>query len=892
MPTFDPSDMDGLVAFLRANWFFIVFWGIVLVVGYRLARPLVHRATVRVMRTTTKHMDDELAELSAAEAEKRAATIEDLVSKLLRGSIVALGFLIVLALFDLFPVIAGLGIVLAAITLAGQAIVLDYLMGILILVEGQYFIGDWISVGGVEGSVEEITLRRTVIRDATGTVHSVSNGTIRTSSNLTRLYAGLAVDVVVPYDTDIDRASAVVARVGREMFDDPRMVGPAARHAEAHPRRPAGRPRGDAEGRRTGARGRSLGGARRVPPAPAGGLQRGGHRDRAARGDRRREGGRRRDGDRSIRARRAAAGDAARGVPRRGALTSAPPLSRAAPRHRSPSFAPRRRGRLGRPHAARVAAATRPARGGRPVSLDESIPARPEIEGLLLESRTFPPDPAFAAQANATADLYAAAERDPEAFWAARAHELLSWFTPFGTVIDWDPPFAKWFVGGELNVAYNCVDRHVERGLGEKVAYHWIGEPGDTRTITYADLQREVDRAANALLELGVRKGDRVAIYLPMIPELPVSMLACAKIGAAHTVVFGGFSAEALADRINDAEAKVLITADGGWRRGRKVGLKHHADEALASTPSILHTIVVDRLGDGCHMVEGRDHWWADIVGRQSDVCDPVPVESEQLLYLLYTSGTTAKPKGIVHTSAGYLLGASWTHRMVFDVKPDDVYWCAADIGWVTGHSYIVYGPLANATTGVIYEGAPDTPDWDRWWEIVERYRVSILYTAPTAIRAFMKQGPAYPAKHDLSSIRLLGSVGEPINPEAWLWYHEHVGGSKAPIVDTWWQTETGSILISPLPGVTTTKPGSAPPSRCRGSRPTWWTRRDGRCRTARVAIWCSRAPGRRCFAGSTATPTGTGRRTGAGSRGCTSLATAPSATRTGTSGSSAAWTT
>jgi acetyl-CoA synthetase len=442
--------------------------------------------------------------------------------------------------------------------------------------------------------------------------------------------------------------------------------------------------------------------------------------------------------------------------------------------------------------------------------VDEGIPARPEIEGLLLESRTFPPDPAFAERANAQADLYAEAERDPEGFWASRARDVLSWFTPFERVLDWDPPFARWFIGGELNVAYNCVDRHVERGLGEKVAYHWIGEPGDTRTITFADLQREVNRAANALLELGVRKGDRVAIYMPMIPELPVSMLACAKIGAAHTVVFGGFSAEALADRINDAQAKVLITADGGWRRGRKVGLKHHADEALASTPSILHTIVVERLGDGCHMVEGRDHLWADIVARQSDACDPVPVESEQMLYLLYTSGTTAKPKGIVHTSAGYLLGATWTHRMVFDVKPDDVYWCAADIGWVTGHSYIVYGPLANATTGVMYEGAPDTPDWDRWWEIVERYRVTILYTAPTAIRAFMKQGPDFPRRHDLSSLRLLGSVGEPINPEAWLWYHEHIGGSRAPIVDTWWQTETGSILISPLPGVTTTKPGSA----------------------------------------------------------------------------------
>ncbi len=319
-----------------------------------------------------------------------------------------------------------------------------------------------------------------------------------------------------------------------------------------------------------------------------------------------------------------------------------------------------------------------------------------------------------------------------------------------------------------------------------------------------------MSRAANALRELGVGKGDRVAIYMPMIPELPVAMLACARLGAAHTVIFGGFSAEALSDRINDAQAKVLITADGGWRRGKPVGLKHHADEALASTPSVTGTIVVDRLGGGVHMVDGRDHWWHDIVARQSDVCPPVPVESEQLLYLLYTSGTTAKPKGIVHTSAGYLLQTSFTHEVVFDVKPDDVYWCAADIGWVTGHSYIVYGPLANATTGVLYEGAPDTPDWDRWWQIVEDYKVSILYCAPTAIRAFMKQGEAYPARHDLSSLRVLGSVGEPINPEAWLWYHENIGRGKAPIVDTWWQTETGAILISPLPGVTTTKPGSA----------------------------------------------------------------------------------
>jgi acetyl-CoA synthetase len=440
-----------------------------------------------------------------------------------------------------------------------------------------------------------------------------------------------------------------------------------------------------------------------------------------------------------------------------------------------------------------------------------SDPTRvPEIEALLLERRTFPPDPGFAARANATAALYEEADADFEGFWARQARERLNWFTPFGATLEWNLPDAKWFVGGELNVAYNCVDRHVERGLGDKVAYHWIGEPGDTRTLTYRDLQREVNRAANALRELGVRRGDRVAIYLPMVPELPISMLACAKLGAAHTVIFGGFSAEALSDRINDAQAKVLVTADGGWRRGRRVGLKHHADEAVASTPSIRHVIVVNRFGEGAHMVEGRDHWWGELMGRQSDHCDPVPVESEQMLFLLYTSGTTAKPKGIIHTSAGYLLGCSFTHAAVFDIKPDDVYWCAADIGWVTGHSYIVYGPLANATTSILYEGAPDTPDWDRWWQIVEDYKVTILYTAPTAIRTFMKQGEAFPRKHDLGSLRLLGSVGEPINPEAWLWYREHIGGGRAPIVDTWWQTETGSILISPLPGVTTTKPGSA----------------------------------------------------------------------------------
>jgi len=444
------------------------------------------------------------------------------------------------------------------------------------------------------------------------------------------------------------------------------------------------------------------------------------------------------------------------------------------------------------------------------VSVESSKGPRAEIENLLVEDRRFPPDPAFVARANATAALYEEAERDYVAFWERLARERISWYTPFDRTLEWDLPFAKWFTGGELNISYNCVDRHVERGLGDKVAYHWIGEPGDTRTLTYADLLRDVGKAANALKELGVRKGDRVAIYMPMIPELPIAMLACARIGAPHTVVFGGFSAEALAGRINDAEAKVLITADGGWRRGKAVGLKQHADDALVDTPSVESVLVVRRLGDAVYMLEGRDHWWHEVVERQPALCPPTPVESEHMLYLLYTSGTTAKPKGIVHTTAGYLVGTSFTHETIFDVKPDDVFWCAADIGWVTGHSYIVYGPLANATTSILYEGAPDTPAWDRWWRIVEDYKVTILYCAPTAIRAFMKQGEAWPQAHDLSSLRLLGSVGEPINPEAWLWYHEHVGGGKAPIVDTWWQTETGMILITPLPGVTTTKPGSA----------------------------------------------------------------------------------
>ena len=442
---------------------------------------------------------------------------------------------------------------------------------------------------------------------------------------------------------------------------------------------------------------------------------------------------------------------------------------------------------------------------------DES--RNPEIEALLAENRTFVPDPAFVQQANARAALYEEAEHDYVAFWERLARERLAWATPFETALEWEPPFAKWFVGGRLNLSYNCLDRHVENGLGDTVAYHWIGEPGDTRTLTYGDMQREVSKAANALLELGVTTGDRVAIYMPMIPELPIAMLACARIGAPHTVVFGGFSAEALAGRIVDSEAKLVITADGGWRRGKAVNLKGAADEAMRMTETVQHALVVRRvgeLGEPISMQDGRDVWWHDIVERQSGDCPPVPLDSEHMLYLLYTSGTTAKPKGIMHTSAGYLLGASFTHEMVFDVKPDDVYWCAADIGWVTGHSYIVYGPLANATTSILYEGAPDTPAWDRWWQIVEDHKVTILYTAPTAIRAFMKQGGQWPERHDLSSLRLLGSVGEPINPEAWLWYQRYIGGGRTPVVDTWWQTETGMIMITPLPGVTATKPGSA----------------------------------------------------------------------------------
>jgi acetyl-CoA synthetase len=433
------------------------------------------------------------------------------------------------------------------------------------------------------------------------------------------------------------------------------------------------------------------------------------------------------------------------------------------------------------------------------------------IEGMLDEGRTFPPPEEFKRDAQVTdAEIYDEAATDREGFWAQQA-DRLDWFEEWDTILDWQPPHAKWFVGGKLNVAHNCLDRHVDAGHGDQVAYHWEGEPGDTRTITYAQLRDDVARTANALKELGVAKGDRVAIYLPMLPELPTIMLACARIGAPHSVVFGGFSASALRDRINDAECKVLVTADGAYRRGEVSSLKPAADEALADTPSIEHVLVVRRGENDVEMTEGRDLWWHDVVPGQSTDCPAEPMDSEDLLYLLYTSGTTGKPKGIMHTTGGYLTQVAFTHQYVFDLHPDDdIYWCAADIGWVTGHSYIVYGPLANRATSVMYEGVPNHPAEDRFWSIVERYGVTQLYTAPTAIRAFMKWGDEHPAAHDLSSLRLLGTVGEPINPEAWMWYRDHIGGGRCPIVDTWWQTETGGIMISPLPGATTTKPGSA----------------------------------------------------------------------------------
>ncbi|GBC91770.1 Acetyl-coenzyme A synthetase [bacterium HR15] len=434
------------------------------------------------------------------------------------------------------------------------------------------------------------------------------------------------------------------------------------------------------------------------------------------------------------------------------------------------------------------------------------------IEALLQEQRVFPPSEEFVRQANVSdPSIYEEASRDYEAFWAKCA-EILDWYERWHTVLEWNPPYAKWFIGGKLNACYNCVDRHVKTWRRNKAALIWEGEPGEERVLTYGDLHREVQKFANVLKSLGVRKGDRVCIYMPMVPEVVIAMLACARIGAPHSVVFGGFSAESLTDRINDAQAKLLITADGGWRRGNIVPLKRNADDALRNAPSIEKVIVFQRIG-GDYMVpmqEGRDLWWHELMANAPLTCEPEPMDSEDLLYLLYTSGSTGKPKGIMHTTGGYLVGVAITTKWVFDIKDEDIYWCTADVGWVTGHSYIVYGPLAIGATALMYEGAPDYPDRDRFWAIVEKYRVNILYTAPTAIRAFMKWGEQYPQRHDLSSLRLLGTVGEPINPEAWMWYHEHIGGGRCPIVDTWWQTETGMILITPLPGITATKPGSA----------------------------------------------------------------------------------
>jgi acetyl-CoA synthetase len=434
------------------------------------------------------------------------------------------------------------------------------------------------------------------------------------------------------------------------------------------------------------------------------------------------------------------------------------------------------------------------------------------IEGLLNEERTFPPPDEFRANAIIQDDsVYREAEADFEGFWGRLADEFIDWYERPTERLNWTPPHCTWFEDGVLNVSVNCLDRHVEAGLGDRVAYHWAGEPADeTRDVTYAELLAQTCRIANGLRSLGVRKGDRVGLYMGMVPELPAAMLACARIGAPHVVIFGGFSAESLSDRLNSAGAKVLITQDEGWRKGAKVPLKANADEAAEQTPGLEHVVVLRRTGDPVPWNESRDVWFDELVSEMPDTCEPERMGAEDTLFLLHTSGTTAKPKGVQHTTGGYLLQAAVTHKWIFDIHDDTVWWCAADIGWVTGHSYIVYGPLANGTTSVLYEGDPAYPDWDRHWQIVESYGVSAYYTAPTLIRSFVKVGPEYPAKHDLSSLRLLGTVGEPINPEAWLWYWRHIGQERCPIVDTWWQTETGGILITPLPGVTELKPGSA----------------------------------------------------------------------------------
>ena len=435
------------------------------------------------------------------------------------------------------------------------------------------------------------------------------------------------------------------------------------------------------------------------------------------------------------------------------------------------------------------------------------------FEALLEENRVVEAPDTFKAQAVvADASVYERAERDPEAFWESFAREL-EWSSPWTRVLDWKPPFAQWFVGGTINASVNCLDRHVRTARRNKAALVWEGEPGDRRTLTYWDLYREVNRFANVLRGLGVTRGDRVAIYMPMVPELPVAMLACARIGAVHSVVFGGFSATSLRDRINDQQAKVLVTADGGFRRGQVVPLKKMADEALQDAPSIHHVVVVKRgvVDAAVQMETGRDHWYHDLMHPAVPAwAEPEAMDAEDLLYILYTSGTTGKPKGIVHTTGGYLVGTYATTKWIFDLKDDDVFWCTADIGWVTGHSYVVYGPLANGATAVMYEGSPDWPEKDRFWDLIERHGVTVFYTAPTAIRSFMRWGTEWPRRHDMKTLRLLGSVGEPINPEAWMWYYEHIGAGRCPIVDTWWQTETGQILITPLPAVTPMKPGSA----------------------------------------------------------------------------------
>jgi acetyl-CoA synthetase len=444
-------------------------------------------------------------------------------------------------------------------------------------------------------------------------------------------------------------------------------------------------------------------------------------------------------------------------------------------------------------------------------------PHAAEFSDLLKEDRSFAPASSFRAHAHVSDDrIYTEAERDPEAFWARFAREL-DWSKPWDRVLEWNPPHAKWFVGGKINASVNCIDRHLSGARRNKAAIIWEGEPGDSRTLTYYDLHREVSQFANVLKSLGIKKGDRVALYLPLIPELAIAMLACARIGAIHSVVFGGFSAESLRDRINDQKARLLVTADGGYRRGQIVPLKQVSDEALTDAPSIENVIVVRRGGSEhtsgslpASMQEGRDHWYHTLMEKAPLRCDPEPMDSEDLLYILYTSGTTGKPKGIVHTTGGYLTGTYATTKLVFDLKDEDVYWCTADIGWVTGHSYVVYGPLANGATVLMYEGAPDWPKKDRFWSLIEKYGVTIFYTAPTAIRAFMRWGTEWPSGHDLSSLRVLGSVGEPINPEAWVWYYRFIGHEHCPVVDTWWQTETGAIMITPLPGVTTLRPGSA----------------------------------------------------------------------------------